>query len=79
MTLVGVRDSSPIEASMDGTKAVVTIKFVSEQIKLTRDSKDQIVDGQPGKVVTTTDIWTFSRDTRSPNPNWTLVATEAAN
>jgi predicted lipid-binding transport protein (Tim44 family) len=23
-----------------------------------------------------TDLWTFSRPTRSPDPNWTLIATE---
>jgi len=79
LTLVGVRETTLIEAAMEGTRALVTVKFVSEQIKVTRDAKDQVVDGEPGKVVVTTDIWTFARDTRARNPNWTLVATEAAN
>jgi predicted lipid-binding transport protein (Tim44 family) len=26
-----------------------------------------------------TDIWTFAREVGSKNPNWKLVATEAAN
>jgi len=26
-----------------------------------------------------TDIWTFAREAASKNPNWKLVATEAAN
>ncbi|MDE0406887.1 MAG: TIM44-like domain-containing protein, partial [Alphaproteobacteria bacterium] len=25
-----------------------------------------------------TDVWTFARDTRSPDPNWRLVATGGA-
>jgi predicted lipid-binding transport protein (Tim44 family) len=39
----------------------------------------EVVDGDPVRVSTVTDIWTFARNTRSRNPNWTLVATEAPN
>ena len=79
ITLVGVREANLIEAAMDGSKALLTVKFVSDQIKVTRDSKDQVIEGVPGTVTAVTDIWTFARDTRSRNPNWMLVATEAAN
>ncbi len=80
VTLVGVREANLIEAAMDGRVATLTVKFVSEQIKVTRDAKDQVVDGTPGRVATTTDIWTFARDTKNRrDPNWKLVATEAAN
>jgi predicted lipid-binding transport protein (Tim44 family) len=34
-----------------------------------------IVDGDPEHPVEKTDHWTFARDTRSPDPNWVLVAT----
>jgi predicted lipid-binding transport protein (Tim44 family) len=30
-------------------------------------------------VSTVTDIWTFARNTRSRDPNWTLVATGSSN
>lgn len=79
LTLVGISETSLLEAVIEGTRALITVKFVSEQIKVTRGDKDQVVDGEPGKIIPTTDIWTFARDTRSRNPNWTLVATEAAN
>jgi predicted lipid-binding transport protein (Tim44 family) len=77
--MVGFSETSIVEANMDGARALITVKFVSDQIKVTRDSKNEVVDGEPGKVVPVTDIWTFARDTRARNPNWTLVATEAAN
>jgi len=38
-----------------------------------------VVDGDPKKVREVTDIWTFARDAGSRDPNWQLVATEAAN
>lgn len=79
MTLVGIRSSDIIEASMDGRVAFLTVKFVTEQIEVTRDSSGDVVEGDPTRVSTVTDIWTFARNTRSRNPNWTLVATEAPN
>jgi len=79
MTLVGIRSSDIIEASMDGRVAFVIVKFVTEQIEVVRDSAGEVVDGDPTRVATVTDIWTFARNTRSRNPNWTLVATDAPN
>ncbi len=79
MTLVGISTSEIIEASMDGRVAFVTVKFVTEQIEVTRDAAGDVIEGDPTRVATVTDIWTFARNTRSRNPNWTLVATEAPN
>jgi len=78
-TLVGIDKADIIEAELKDKQAFVTVKFVSELISVTRDSAGEIVDGDPKKVREVTDIWTFARDTASRNPNWKLVATEAAN
>jgi predicted lipid-binding transport protein (Tim44 family) len=59
--------------------AFVTIKFVSEQVNVTRDAEGRIVDGDPNHVAKVTDIWTFARNTRSRDPNWALVATRSPN
>jgi predicted lipid-binding transport protein (Tim44 family) len=79
MTLVGIRETDILEANMDGRVAFVTVKLVTEQIEVVRDKAGEPVSGDPGKVSTVTDIWTFARNARSRNPNWTLVATEAPN
>lgn len=79
MTLVGIREAEVLEAAMDGRVAFVTTKVVSEQIEVVRDAVGEPVSGDAIKVSTVTDIWTFARNTRSRNPNWTLVATEAPN
>ena len=76
-TLVGIRSAEITEAALDGRTAVVTVKFASEQINVTRDSEGRVVDGDPNAVATVTDIWTFARNTRSRDPNWALVATRS--
>jgi predicted lipid-binding transport protein (Tim44 family) len=78
-TLVGITGADIIEAEMQAKTAFITVKFVSEQVNVTKDSEGRIVDGDPNEVVTVTDIWTFARNTRSRDPNWTLVATRTPN
>ena len=78
-TLVGIDKADIIEAELKDKQAFVTVKFVSELISVTRDAGGEVVDGDPKKVREVTDIWTFARDMASRNPNWKLVATEAAN
>lgn len=74
--LVGFEKSEIVAAEMRGSEARVTVKFVSEQINVTRSADGLIVDGNPNEVTRITDTWTFARDTREDNPNWLLVATE---
>lgn len=74
-TLVGIKSAEIVEARMDGRTAVVVVRFVSEQINVTRDAGGSVVDGDPQAIATVTDVWTFSRNTRARDPNWLLVAT----
>ena len=78
-TLIGITSADIIEAEMQQKTAFVTVKFVSEQVNVTRDSEGRIVDGDPNQVTKVTDIWTFARNTRSRDPNWALVATRSPN
>jgi len=78
-TLVGISEAEIIEAELQDKTAFITVKFVSEQINVTRNAEGEVVDGNPGEVTTVTDIWTFARNTQSRDPNWTLVATGTSN
>lgn len=78
-SFVGIDKASIIEAVMNDKNANITIKFVSKLISATRDKDGTLIDGDPKKVREVTDIWTFMRDVTSRDPNWRLVATEAAN
>lgn len=77
-TLVGIRSADIVEAYMEGRQANITVKFVTEQVNVTRDAEGQVAEGNPNEVITVTDYWTFARDTKARDPNWTLVATHSA-
>ena len=76
-TMVGISHAEIIEAELQQKTAFVTVKFISEQVNVTRDADGEVVDGDPNHVAKITDIWTFARNTRSRDPNWTLVATRS--
>ncbi len=76
-SFVGINKADVIGSEMKGTEAHVTMRMVSELISATRDANGEVIDGNPESVAEVKDVWTFARDTRSRDPNWKLVATEA--
>jgi predicted lipid-binding transport protein (Tim44 family) len=72
-----IKSADLVEASLNGRTAFVTIRFVSDQVNVTRAADGTVVDGDPDRVVEKTDFWTFARNTRSQDPNWLLVATRS--
>jgi predicted lipid-binding transport protein (Tim44 family) len=76
--LVAVRGAEVTSAGMRGTAARVQVRFVSEQINVTRDAQGEVVDGDPKRIAEVVDVWTFERDARSRDPNWELVETGPA-
>ena len=72
-----LEDAEIVDADLSGRTARVTVKLVSHQISVTRAMDGSIVDGDPDHSVEKTDYWTFTRDTRSSDPNWVLVATSS--
>lgn len=76
-TLIGISKAELVEAEMQGSIAYITVKFLSDQVHALRDREGNVVEGDPDKIVNITDFWTFSRDTRSSDPNWLLAATRS--
>ena len=76
-TLIGINVAEIVEAYMEGQTAHITVKFVSEQINVTRNENGDIINGNSNLVTDVTDFWTFARDTRSSDPNWLLIATRS--
>ncbi|MGE0211695.1 MAG: Tim44/TimA family putative adaptor protein [Parvibaculaceae bacterium] len=74
--LVGIDGTEIVGAALDGRRASVTVKFRSQTIRATRDAKGEVIDGDPLHVDAMTDVWTFERDIRSSDPNWSLADTE---
>lgn len=77
-SFVGISAADLIEADLKSNMANITVKFVSELISATRSAAGEVVAGDPKRIKEVTDIWTFARDITAANPNWRLVATQAA-
>jgi len=60
-------------AELTGTRAQVTVRFVSDQTSLVRDRDGHVVSGFEG-VTELVDFWTFERDLSSRDPAWRLVS-----
>jgi predicted lipid-binding transport protein (Tim44 family) len=78
-SFVGIKSADLVEAELKGGIAQVTVKFVSELISATRDRAGVVIGGDPKRIREVTDIWTFAREAASRDPNWKLIATQAAN
>ena len=56
----------------------ISVLFNSEQIKVLKDKKGKIIDGDQKKSILVKDLWTFERNTQSKDLNWILVETSDA-
>lgn len=73
---VGIDKAEIVSAEQRGRVASLTVRFVSQMISVTRDKAGTVVDGNPEAITDVTDVWTFSRDMASRDPNWRLIGTE---
>ncbi len=76
-TFVGIEKADITQASVRDSEVQITLRIVSQLISATYDKNGKLVDGDPDAVAEVDDIWTFSRDIRSRDPNWKLIATES--
>jgi predicted lipid-binding transport protein (Tim44 family) len=65
----------PVDAGLDAGTAWIEVRFVTEMVSATIDHEGKVLAGDPRRVVEVTEAWTFAREVRSLDPNWTLVAT----
>jgi predicted lipid-binding transport protein (Tim44 family) len=73
--IVDLKDPQVMSIEIKGKREQITLKFVSEQIIVTKDESGKILDNPAHLTLTMNDIWTFSRLIGSKDPNWVLVAT----
>ncbi len=76
-SFVGINKIDFVEAELKNGDAQLTLRIVSQLISATLDKAGKVIEGDPETVTEVKDVWTFSRDTKSKDPNWKLAATEA--
>ena len=76
--LVRIEKAQIVDASVNGRIAEVSLRFEADIAAVTRDQDGNVVAGSLTDAVGTNDIWTFTRDLRSTDPNWKLSETDEA-
>ncbi|HEY0299904.1 MAG TPA: Tim44/TimA family putative adaptor protein [Rhizomicrobium sp.] len=74
-TFVGFKEVKIVHAALKGRAAEITVAVGAQFISATLASDGKAIEGDTKTVRDVTDVWTFSRDIRSRDPNWLLVAT----
>ena len=76
-TFIGINSAEIKHHQQNKNMLEVTVEFVSEIISCVKDKENKIISGDPEKVKKVNDVWKFSKDSRSTNPNWLLIDTQA--
>ena len=76
-TFIGINSAEIKRHKQNKNMLEVTVEFVSEIISCIKDKENKIISGDPKKVKKVNDSWKFSKDSRSTNPNWLLIDTQA--
>jgi len=76
-TFIGINSAEIKNHQQNKNMLEVTVEFVSEIISCIKDKENKIISGDPKKVKKVNDVWKFSKDSRSTNPNWLLIDTQA--
>ena len=76
--LVRIEESQIVAASYQAPLARITVRFTADVAAVTRDAQGQVVAGSLDDAVESRDVWTFSRDVTSPDPDWLLDETDEA-
>jgi predicted lipid-binding transport protein (Tim44 family) len=68
--------SATLESSKFSKVARIAVLFVADIAAVTRDKDGNVVAGSLDDAVESRDVWTFSRDISSRDPNWVLDETD---
>tara|TARA_Y100000031_G_scaffold155802_1_gene207754 strand:- start:104 stop:691 length:588 start_codon:yes stop_codon:yes gene_type:complete len=76
-TFIGINSAEIKNQKKNKNMFEVTVEFVSEIISCMKDKDNKIISGDTEKIKKVHDIWKFSKDIRSTNPNWFVIDTQA--
>ena len=76
LTFVGVKSAKIKNFEKKDNIYTFTVDFVSEIITCKKDKNNEVIEGNPDIIKTVNDVWKFSKNIWSSNPNWYLVETQ---
>ena len=76
LTFVGVKSAKIEDFEKKDNIYTFKVNFVSEIITCKKDKDNRVIEGNPDEIKIVNDIWKFSKNMWSQNPNWYLVETQ---
>lgn len=74
--LIRIEEARIVDASYAAPIARVTVSFVADVASVTRDTNGGVVAGSLDDAIETRDVWTFTRDLTSRDPDWVVDETD---
>lgn len=74
--LVRIEEASIAGASLDGSIARITVRFRADIAAVTRNAEGYVVAGSLDDAIEAVNVWTFSRNINSADPDWLLEETD---
>ncbi|MFM9936189.1 MAG: Tim44/TimA family putative adaptor protein [Novosphingobium sp.] len=74
--LIRIEEARIVDASYNAPRARVTVSFVADVASVTRDASGGVIAGSLDDAIETRDVWTFSRDLTSRDPDWVVDETD---
>ncbi len=80
ITVISVKSPEIKQVKLKDKKfAFIDLLFDSEQVQVTKNKKGDVVDGDSNQILSIKEIWTFSKNLKSDDPNWILEKIEESN
>lgn len=76
--LIRIEEARIVGAELSGSTARVTVRFIADLAMVTRNEAGAVVAGSLHDAIESRDLWTFSRDLTSSDPDWLLDETDEA-
>jgi predicted lipid-binding transport protein (Tim44 family) len=70
--LIRIEEVVVVAASYAAPIARIAVRFTADIAAVTRDAGGAVIAGSMNDAVETRDLWTFSRNVTSPDPDWLL-------
>jgi predicted lipid-binding transport protein (Tim44 family) len=74
--LIRIEEVRIVDASYAAPVARITVSFVADVASVTRDAEGNVIAGSLDDAIETRDVWTFSRDLTSRDPDWLVDETD---
>jgi len=74
--LIRIEEAVIDHAELDGTTARIRVRFVADVASVTRNAEGQVIAGSLDDAIESRDLWTFSRNVASAQPDWLLDETD---